>query len=73
VERETGGLDVRQPCGLAVDQSLVGPGTREHDHALNFREGNGEIHLIAGGRFLLESHLDVLAGHMSGFLGRVSG
>ncbi|MFE9638956.1 hypothetical protein ACFYOC_08050 [Nocardiopsis alba] len=64
---------MRRPCELAVDQSLVGPGTWEHDHALISREGNGEIHLIDGERFLLESHLDVLAGHMHGFLGRVPG
>ncbi|MEV4102618.1 alpha/beta hydrolase [Nonomuraea sp. NPDC049649] len=30
-----------------------------------------EVHLINGGHFLLESHLDVVAGYMRGFLGRV--
>ncbi len=30
-----------------------------------------EIHLIDGGHFLLESHLDVVAGYVQGFLGRV--
>jgi pimeloyl-ACP methyl ester carboxylesterase len=29
-----------------------------------------EIHLLDGGHFLLESHLDVAAGHIRGFLGR---
>ena len=28
-------------------------------------------HLINGGHFLLESHLDVVAGYLRGFLGRV--
>jgi len=30
-----------------------------------------EVHLVNGGHFLLESHLDVVAGYMRGFLGRV--
>ena len=30
-----------------------------------------EVHLINGGHFLLESHLDVVAGYLRGFLGRV--
>ncbi|MBB5922650.1 pimeloyl-ACP methyl ester carboxylesterase [Actinoalloteichus hoggarensis] len=30
-----------------------------------------EVHLIDGGHFLLESHLDVVAGYLRGFLGRV--
>jgi hypothetical protein len=30
---------------------------------------NAEIHLIDGGRFLLESHLDTAAGDIRGFLG----
>jgi pimeloyl-ACP methyl ester carboxylesterase len=32
-----------------------------------------EVHLIDGGHFLLESHLDVVAGYLRGFLGRVLG
>ncbi|GAA4242676.1 alpha/beta hydrolase [Actinomadura meridiana] len=32
---------------------------------------DAEVHLINGGHFLLESHLDVVAGYMRGFLGRV--
>ena len=32
---------------------------------------DAEIHLIDGGHFLLESHLDVVADYMRGFLGRV--
>jgi pimeloyl-ACP methyl ester carboxylesterase len=32
---------------------------------------DAEVHLIDGGHFLLESHLDVVAGHLRGFLGRV--
>ncbi len=32
-----------------------------------------EVHLINGGHFLLESHLDVVAGYLRGFLGRVLG
>ncbi|MFI0485044.1 alpha/beta fold hydrolase [Actinomadura sp. 9N215] len=32
---------------------------------------DAEVHLIDGGHFLLESHLDVVAGYMRGFLGRV--
>ncbi|MFD5648981.1 alpha/beta fold hydrolase [Streptomyces sp. NPDC127039] len=34
---------------------------------------DAEIHLIDGGHFLLESHLDVVAGYLRGFLGRVLG
>ncbi|WP_097991302.1 alpha/beta fold hydrolase [Streptomyces sp. f51] len=34
---------------------------------------NAEVHLINGGHFLLESHLDVVAGYLRGFLGRVLG
>ncbi|BBZ01985.1 hydrolase [Mycolicibacterium chitae] len=34
---------------------------------------DAEVHLIDGGHFLLESHLDVVAGHVRGFLGRVLG
>lgn len=30
-----------------------------------------EVHLLDGGHFLLESHLDTVAGHLHGFLGRV--
>ncbi|SFS81488.1 alpha/beta fold hydrolase [Saccharopolyspora flava] len=30
-----------------------------------------EVHLINGGHFLLESHLEVVAGYLRGFLGRV--
>jgi len=30
-----------------------------------------EVHLVNGGHFLLESHLDVVAGYLRGFLGRV--
>ncbi|WP_431993787.1 alpha/beta fold hydrolase [Streptomyces albogriseolus] len=30
-----------------------------------------EVHLINGGHFLLESHLDIVAGYLRGFLGRV--
>lgn len=32
---------------------------------------DAEIHLVDGGHFLLESHLDVVAGYLRGFLGRV--
>ena len=32
---------------------------------------DAEVHLIDGGHFLLESHLDVVAGYLRGFLGRV--
>lgn len=32
---------------------------------------DAEVHLIDGGHFLLESHLDVVAGYLHGFLGRV--
>ncbi|MEU1279577.1 hypothetical protein [Streptomyces sp. NPDC005805] len=32
-----------------------------------------EVHLIDGGRFLLESHLHVVAGYVRGYLGRVLG
>jgi len=32
-----------------------------------------EIHLLDGGHFLLESHLDAVAAHILGFLGRVLG
>ncbi|RZS91609.1 pimeloyl-ACP methyl ester carboxylesterase [Motilibacter rhizosphaerae] len=32
---------------------------------------DAEIHLVDGGHFLLESHLDVVAGYLQGFLGRV--
>ncbi|MYV41198.1 alpha/beta fold hydrolase [Streptomyces sp. SID1328] len=32
-----------------------------------------QVHLIDGGHFLLESHLDVVAGHLRDFLGRVLG
>ncbi|WP_425337869.1 alpha/beta fold hydrolase, partial [Streptomyces roseus] len=32
-----------------------------------------EVHLVNGGHFLLESHLDVVAGYLRGFLGRVLG
>ncbi|WP_276207583.1 hypothetical protein [Streptomyces humi] len=31
------------------------------------------MHLIDGGHFLMESHLDVVAGYLRGFLGRVLG
>ncbi|MFF2862795.1 alpha/beta fold hydrolase [Streptomyces rubiginosohelvolus] len=34
---------------------------------------DAEVHLINGGHFLLESHLDVVAGYLRGFLGRVLG
>ena len=34
---------------------------------------DAEVHLVDGGHFLLESHLDVVAGHLRGFLGRVPG
>jgi len=34
---------------------------------------DAEGHLIDGGHFLLESHLDVVAGYLRGFLGRVLG
>ncbi|GCD92966.1 alpha/beta fold hydrolase [Embleya hyalina] len=34
---------------------------------------DAEVHLIDGGHFLLESHLDVVAGHVRDFLGRVPG
>ncbi|WP_097948817.1 alpha/beta fold hydrolase [Streptomyces sp. ms115] len=34
---------------------------------------NAEVHLINGGHFLLESHRDVVAGYLRGFLGRVLG
>ncbi|MDX3180961.1 alpha/beta hydrolase [Streptomyces sp. NPDC053741] len=34
---------------------------------------DAEVHLIDGGHFLLESHLDVVAGYLRGFLGRVLG
>ncbi|MFD6027693.1 alpha/beta fold hydrolase [Streptomyces griseoluteus] len=34
---------------------------------------DAEVHLIDGGHFLLESHLDVVAGHLRDFLGRVLG
>ncbi|MER5885873.1 alpha/beta hydrolase [Streptomyces sp. NPDC001941] len=34
---------------------------------------DAEVHLVDGGHFLLESHLDVVAGHLRGFLGRVLG
>jgi surfactin synthase thioesterase subunit len=30
-----------------------------------------EVHLVDGGHFLLESHLDVVAGHLRRFLERV--
>lgn len=32
---------------------------------------DAEVHLISGGHFLLESHLDVVTGYLRGFLGRV--
>ncbi|MEU3034143.1 alpha/beta fold hydrolase [Streptomyces griseoaurantiacus] len=32
---------------------------------------DAEVHLVDGGHFLLESHLDVVAGHLRAFLGRV--
>jgi len=32
---------------------------------------DAEVHLIDGGHFLLESHLDVVTGYLHGFLGRV--
>lgn len=32
---------------------------------------DAEVHLVDGGHFLLESHLDVVAGYLRGFLGRV--
>ncbi|WP_119294890.1 alpha/beta hydrolase [Streptomyces sp. YIM 130001] len=32
---------------------------------------DAEVHLLDGGHFLLESHLDVVAGHLRAFLGRV--
>ncbi|WP_028926222.1 alpha/beta fold hydrolase [Pseudonocardia acaciae] len=32
---------------------------------------DAEVHLIDGGHFLLESHLDTVAGYLRGFLGRV--
>lgn len=32
---------------------------------------DAEVHLINGGHFLLESHLDVITGYIRGFLGRV--
>jgi pimeloyl-ACP methyl ester carboxylesterase len=32
---------------------------------------DAEVHLINGGHFLLESHLNVVAGYLRGFLGRV--
>ncbi|WP_243794628.1 alpha/beta fold hydrolase [Saccharopolyspora gloriosae] len=34
---------------------------------------DAEVHLINGGHFLLESHLDVVTGYLRGFLGRVLG
>ncbi|WP_016700478.1 alpha/beta fold hydrolase [Actinoalloteichus spitiensis] len=34
---------------------------------------DAEVHLVNGGHFLLESHLDVVAGYLRGFLGRVLG
>ncbi len=34
---------------------------------------DAEVRLINGGHFLLESHLDVVAGYLRGFLGRVLG
>jgi len=41
---------------------------------LNSADADGavgaEIHLLDGGHFLLESHLDTTAGYIRGFLGR---
>ncbi|MCI2416423.1 alpha/beta hydrolase [Saccharopolyspora sp. K220] len=34
---------------------------------------DSQIHLIDGGHFLIESHLDVVAGYVRGFLGEVTG
>jgi pimeloyl-ACP methyl ester carboxylesterase len=68
------------------DQSLVSPDTWHHDHAQVSRPGNdliqldlfadyatnprAEIHVLDGGRFLLESQLDATGGYIRGFLGR---
>ena len=43
------------------------------DGALAFRRDlpDAEVHLIAGGHFLLESQLDTVTGYIRGFLGRV--
>ncbi|MFI1372955.1 alpha/beta fold hydrolase [Streptomyces longwoodensis] len=40
-------------------------------HAFARDAKDAEVHLIEGGHFLLESHLDVVAGYLRGFLGRV--
>lgn len=42
-------------------------------HAFARDAKDAEVHLINGGHFLLESHLDVVAGYLRGFLGRVLG
>ncbi len=63
------------------DPSLVSPDTWEHDFALVSREGNDEIQLALFRDYrnhrplypLLHEFLDVVAGYLRGFLGRVLG
>ena len=40
-------------------------------HAFTRDLPHAEVHLIDGGHFLLESHLDTVSGYMHGYLGRV--
>jgi surfactin synthase thioesterase subunit len=51
-----------------ANDEIFGP-----DGARAFRNDlpEAEVHLLNGGHFLLESHLDAVAGDMRGFLGRV--
>ena len=51
-----------------ANHEIFGP-----DGARAFRNDlpEAEVHLLNGGHFLLESHLDAVAGDMRGFLGRV--
>lgn len=63
------------------DPSLVSPDTWEHDFALVSREGNDEIQLALFRDYrnnrplypLLHESLDVVAGYLRGFFGRVLG
>ncbi|MFD3376653.1 MULTISPECIES: alpha/beta fold hydrolase [unclassified Streptomyces] len=51
-----------------ANDEIFGPdGARAFQHDLP----DAEIHLVESGHFALESHLDVIADHIRGFLGRV--
>lgn len=60
-----------QPPLLAVwgaNDEIFGP---DGARAFSADLPDAEVHLLNGGHFLLESHLDAVAGYIRGFLGRV--